>query len=134
MVRYLPNLTSVTCSSGTFKLKKITSELLAIPISRYACVDHHRQPQPSNQRYRRLRWSKAANFTQWFEIKGATTCLICHRQVGPFDRGSISHFTSFFCLRCKTLIVMAGAHPSTDPITSIQHGNMVRRWGQVERE
>jgi hypothetical protein len=94
MVRYLPKyLTSVTCSSGTFKLKKITSELLAIPISRDAYVDHHRPPQPSNQRYRRLRWSKAANFTRWFEVAGATACLICHRQVGPFDGGSISpHF------------------------------------------
>jgi hypothetical protein len=67
--------------------------LLAIPISRDACVDHHRPPQPSNQRYRRLRWSKAANFTQWFEVAGATACLIYHRQVGPFDGGSISpHF------------------------------------------
>jgi hypothetical protein len=95
MVPYLPNLTSVTCSSGTFKLKKITSALLAIPISRDACVDHHRPPQPSNQRYRRLRWSKAANFTRWFEVAGATACLICHRQVGPFDGGSISpHFSS----------------------------------------
>jgi hypothetical protein len=75
------------------KLKKITSELLAIPISRDACVDHHRPPQPSNQHYRRLRWSKAANFTQWFEVAGATACLIYHRQVGPFDGGSIPpHF------------------------------------------
>ena len=93
MVPYLPNLTSVTCSSGTFKLKKITSALLAIPISRDACVDRHRPPQPSNQHYRRLLWSKAANFTRWFEFAGATACLIYHRQVGPFDGGSISsHF------------------------------------------
>ena len=94
MVPYLPNLTSVTCSSGTFKLKKITSALLATPISRDACADHHRPPEPSKQRYRRLQWSKRANFPRWFELVRATACLIHHRQVDPFDGGSISPHSS----------------------------------------
>ena len=111
---YLPNLTSVTCSSGTFKLKKITSALLAIPISRDACVDHHRPPQPSNQRYRRLRWSKAANFTRWFEVAGATACLIYYRQVGPFDGGSISsHFFISVAKHTSTWLTLALPHPIT---------------------